>query len=192
VTDKAAYVELDFSDFLGALTFDTTGHLATTFGRAFDQTAYDGEVIVKSPWMTMPDGAQQRVYYTVSLHRLEFLSEEVQSGARSETDSHIILVSRYRAEGQTTKNDLFRSDQKDGLIIRNAAVVNVKFGQGKKVSLQTTDGAEWQLSEEDLMRCDVSPGSGVFISVVPGNDPLMNVNRRGESCLMKVSFVTGW
>jgi len=191
-TDRAVYVEMDFSDFFGALTFDTSAYLAKTIGRAFDRTAYDGQVIIKSPWMKMPNGTEQRVYYTVSLHGLEFLSEEMQSGTRSEADSHMIFVSHYRSEGQTTKSDLFRSDQKDGLIIRNAAVINVKFGQGKTVSLQTTDGAEWQLSEENLIRCGASPGSDVSIIAVPEKSPSMSVVKSGESCRMDVTFVSGW
>lgn len=191
-TDNSVYLELAFSDFIGALVSNNLTDLPKTIGRAFDGTAYGGQVIIKSPWMSMADGTQGRVYYTIPLRDLEFLFEEIQSGTRNESDGLIILVSRYRSEGQTTQSDLLRSDQKDSLIIRNAAVVNVKFGQGETISLQTTDGAEWQVSEENLIRCGVSPGSNVSISVVPESPPFMLAERSGETCRLDVAFVAGW
>jgi hypothetical protein len=191
-TDKAIYIELDFSDLFGALTSDTSVYFAKTIGRAFDQTGYDGQVIVKSPWETMSDGAEQRVYYTIPIPDLEFLSDEILSGARSEADSHVLFVSLYRGEGQTTKSELIRPDQKNELIFRNAAVVNVKFGQGNKVSLQTTDGAEWQLSEENLIRCGVSPGSGVTIIAAPAQPPSLSVQQNGQGCRLDAAFLGGW
>ena len=191
-TDKTIYIELDFSDLLGALTSDTSVYFAKTIGRAFDQTGYDGQVIVKSPWETMSDGAEQRVYYTIPIPDLEFLSDEIQSGARSEADSHIIFVTYFRGEGQTTKSKLIRSDQKDVLIFRNAAVVKVKLGPGTKVSLQTTDGAEWQLSEENLIRCGVSPGSGVTIIAAPAQPPSLSVQQNGQGCRLDAAFLGGW
>jgi hypothetical protein len=191
-TDKALYLEMSFSDLVGALVSNNLADLPMTIGRALDGTAYDGQVIVKSPWMNMTDGTEGRVYDTVPLHALEFLFEELHSGTRSETDSLSILVSRYRGEGQTTKSDLLRSDQKGSLIIRNAAVVTVKFGQDMTASLQTTDGAEWQVSNENLTRCGVSSGSEISILVIPEKSPSMSVQKHGETCHLDAAFESGW
>ncbi len=191
-TYKAIYIEMAFSDFVGALVSNNLADLPKTVGRAFDGTAYDGQVILKSPYMSMADGTQQRVYYTIPLRDLEFLYEEIQSGTRSEASAHIILVSRYRGEGQTTMTSLFRSDQKDSLLFRDAAVVNVRFGQNNTVSLQTTDGAEWRMSEDNLLRCGVSPGSEISLFAVLEKPPALSVQRGGEPCRLDVAFVSGW
>lgn len=191
-TDKSVYLELAFSDLVGALVSDNLADLPKTIGRAFDGTAYDGQVIIKSPWMSMADGTLGRVYDTVPLTGLGFLFEEVRSGTRSEADSLNILVGHYRKEGQTTKSSLFRSDQKDSLIIRDATVVNVKFEPNNKVNLQTTDGAEWQVSEENMMRCGVSPGSNLFLVAVPEKSPSISAKINGKPCPLDVVFVGGW
>ena len=203
-TDKSVYIEVDtsyrtkwavdgdFHDDVGALLSNVYADLPKTIGRAFDSTGYDGQVVVKSPWTNLSDGPQERDYFTVSVRDLEFLYEEIQSGARSDADSHTLLVSRYRSEGQTTLTSLLRPDQEGSLVVRNAAIVATKSGQGNGASVQTTDGAEWRMSEDDLVRCGVSSGSDVSILVVPEKTPALSVQRGGKLCRLDVAFVSGW
>ena len=203
-TDKSVYIEVDtsyrtkwavdgdFHDDVGALLSNVYADLPKTIGRAFDSTGYDGQVVVKSPWTNLSDGPQERDYFTVSVRDLEFLYEEIESGARSDADSHTLLVSRYRSEGQTTLTSLLRPDQEGSLVVRNAAIVATKSGQGNGASVQTTDGAEWRMSEDDLVRCGVSSGSDVSILVVPEKSPALSVQRGGKLCRLDVAFVSGW
>ena len=192
-TDQSIYVELDFSEFVGALVENNLAQLPKTFGKAFDATSYGGQVIVKSPWMSTSGGAQSRIYYTFPLYALEFFFEEIHSGSRSEAESDIALVGDFRGEGQTTLTSLFDSDQKDNsLTIRNAAVVHVSFGQDKSVLLQTTDGAEWGATEQNFSHCGVSPGSEASIVLLPDKPPSLSVDYGGTSCRLDVSFVRGW
>ena len=203
-TDKSVYIEVDTSyrtkwaidgdyhDIVGALLSNVYADLPKTIGRAFDSTGYEGQVVVKSPWTNLSDGPQERDYFTVSVRDLEFLYEEIQSGARSEADSHTLLLSRYRSEGQTTLTSLLRPDQEGSLVVRNAAIVATKSGQGNGASVQTTDGAEWRMSEDDLVRCGVSSGSDVSILVVPEKTPALSVQRGGKPCRLDVAFVSGW
>jgi len=58
--------------------------------------------------------------------------------------------------------------------------------------VQTTDGAEWRMSEDDLVRCGVSSGSDVSILVVPEKTPALSVQRGGKLCRLDVAFVSGW
>lgn len=199
-TDHSVYIEVDtsfrakwaidgdFHDIVGALLSNVYADLPKTIGKAFDSTGYEGQVVVKSPWTNLADGPQERDYFTVSLRDLQFLYEEIQSGARSELDSHTLLLSRYRSEGQTTLASLRRPDQEGSLIVRNAAVVTITHGQGNTTALQTTDGAEWLVSNEDLVRCRVSPGSDVTILVVPDKTPSFSRGR----CRLDAAFVSGW
>ena len=203
-TDKAIYIEVDtsyrtkwavdgdFHDIVGALLSNVYADLPKTIGRAFDGTGYDGQVVVKSPWTNLSDGPQERDYFTVSVRDLEFLYEEIQSGVRSEADSHTLLLSRYRSEGQTTLTSLLRPDQEGSLIVRNVAIVTIKSGQGNTASVQTTDGAEWRMSEDDLVRCGISSGSDVSILDVPEKTPALSVQRGGKLCRLGVEFVSGW
>jgi hypothetical protein len=191
-TDRAIYIELNFPNTFGALTSDATRYLARTVGRAFNGTGYDGQVIVKSPWEKMTNGSEERVYHTISIRDLEFLADEIESGTRSEAESDFILWSRYQGEGQTIKSALRRPDQKDALIVRNAAVVNVKFRKDDKFSLQTTDGSEWELSQENLNRCGAFPGSEVFINALPGETPSISVRQNRGQCLFSATFLGGW
>jgi hypothetical protein len=203
-TDNSVYIEVDtsyrtkwaidgdFHDIVGALLSNVYADLPKTIGRAFDSTGYEGQVVVKSPWSNLSDGPQERDYFTVRVRDLEFLYEEIQSGARSEADSHTLLLSRYRSEGQTTLTSLLRPDQEGSLIVRNAAIVTIKSGQGNTASVQTTDGAEWRVSEVDLVRCGVSPGRDVSILVLPEKTPALSVQRGGEPCRLDVGFVSGW
>jgi hypothetical protein len=203
-TDKSVYIEVDtsyrtkwavdgdFHDDVGALLSNVYADLPKTIGRAFDSTGYDGQVVVKSPWTNLSDGPQERDYFTVSVRDLEFLYEEIQSGARSEADSHTLLLSRYRSEGQTTLTSLLRPDQERSLIVRNAAIVTIKSGQNNAASVRTTDGAEWRVSEVDMVRCGVSPGRDVSILVLPEKTPALSVQRGGEPCRLDIAFVSGW
>ena len=199
-TDNAIYIEVDtsyrtrgavdgdFHDIVGALLSNVYADLPKTIGRAFDGTGYDGQVVVKSPWTNLADGPQERDYFAVSLRDLEFLYEEIQSGARNDADSHTLLLSRYRSEGQTTLASLLRPDQEGSLLVRNAAIITINSGQGNTASVQTTDGAEWRVSNYDLLRCGVSPGSDVSIFVVPDKTPSFSSGR----CRLDATFVSGW
>ena len=198
-TDKSIYIEVetpyrarwavdrDFQNIVGALLSNEYADLPTTIGRAFDNTSYEGQVIVKSPWTSLSDGPQERDYFTVEIRYLEFLYEEIQSGARSAADSHTLLLSLYRSEGQTTLNSLLRPDGEGGHI-RNAAIVTITRGQGNTASLQTTDGAVWLVSNKDLVRCGVIPGSEVSILALPERP----VSISSGHCRIDADFVTGW
>lgn len=191
-TDRSIYVELDFNELVQALVANNWAGLPTTFGKAFDASSYDGQVIVKSPWMGMSDGTQQRVYYLFPLWALEFLYEEIHSGSRSEAESLITLVD-FRSEGQTTLTSLFDSKQKgNDLTLRNAAVVHVNFGHDSSVLLQTTDGAEWRTTEQNFIRCGVYPGKEVEVLATPDMGPSISVDNEGTNCRLDVTFVRGW
>lgn len=191
-TDKSLYVEVD-SDFVDALVSDNWDGLPTIFGKAFDATSYDGQVIVKSPWIGMSDGTQRRIYFTFPLYGLEFLFEEIRSGSRSEAESLITLVGDFRGEGQTTLTNLLDSDQKgNSLTLRNAGIAHVKFGQDNSALLQTTDGAEWQTTEQNLVRCGVLPDSEALILLLPDKPPSFSVDNGGSRCRLDVTFVRGW
>jgi hypothetical protein len=185
-------VDGDFHDIVRALLSNVYADLPKTIGKAFDGTGYDGKIVVKSPWTNLTDGPQERDYFTVSLRDLEFLFEEIQSGTRSEADSHSLLLSRYRSEGQTTLTSLLRPDQEGSLNFRSAAVVTIGFGQDDAVSLRTTDGAEWRISKQDMNRCDISPGSEVSIRAIPGRPVSLSTFKNGDSCKIGADFVTGW
>jgi hypothetical protein len=199
-TDNSVYIEVDtsyrtkwaidgdFHDIVGALLSNVYADLPKTIGRAFDSTGYEGQVVVKSPWSNLSDGPQERDYFTVRVRDLEFLYDEIQSGARNDADSHTLLLSRYRSEGQTTLASLLRPDQEGSLLVRNAAIITIKSGQGNTASVQTTDGAEWRMSNYDLVRCGVSPGSDVSILVVPDKTPSLSSGR----CRLDATFVSGW
>lgn len=203
-TDKSVYIEIDtsyrarwavdedFHDDVGALISNVYTDLPKTFGRTFDRTGYDGEVIVKSPWTNLSDGPQERDFFTVSIRDLEFLYDEIASGARSEADTHMLLLSRYRHEGQTTLASLLRPDQEGSLIVRNAAVVHANFGQDNSVLLQTTDGAEWQTTEQNLIRCGMYPGKEIEVLAIPDKPPSISVDNAGTNCRLDVTFVRGW
>ncbi len=203
-TDKSVYIEIDtsyrtrsavegdFHDIVGALLSNVYADLPKTIGRGFDRTGYDGQVVVKSPWTNSSDGPQERDLFTISVRDLEFLNDEITSGARSEADTHALLLSRYRHEGQTTLASLLRSNQEGSLVFRDTAVVTIKSSQGNSATVQTTDGAEWRASNEDLVRCGVSSGRDVSILVLPGKPPALSLQKDGEPCRVEIGFVSGW
>jgi hypothetical protein len=206
-TDKSIYIEIDTpftykpyieknfienGDFVSAMISNIYANLAQTIGEAFDSTGYNGQVIVKSPWTNITDGPQERNYVTLDVKDLEFLFDEIQSGMSKEEDSHVLLLQFYRSEGQTIMNSLLRPDQKGGLIIRQAAVVTISFGQDNLVSLRTTDGTEWRISNQDMKRCDLSPGSEVSILALPERPVSISASKNGISCKIDAQFVTGW
>jgi hypothetical protein len=201
-TDKSVYIKIetpyrtrwgveeDFKTTVGAWLSNDYADLPKIIGRAFDGTGYDGQVVVKSPWTNVAEGPQERDYFTVSIRDLEFLYEEIQSGARSEADSHTLLLSLCRREGQTSMNSLLRPDG-EGAQTRNAAVVTITRGQGTTASLQTTDGAVWLVSNKDLVRCGVIPGSEVFILALPER-PVSISSRSCRIDAINADFATGW
>ncbi len=203
-TDKSIYIEIDtsyrarwaveedFQDIVGALISNVYADLPKTIGRAFDPTGYDGQVVVKSPWTNSSDGPQERDFFTISVRDLEFLYDEITSGARSEADTHTLLLSRYRHEGQTTLASLLRSDQEGSLVFRDTAVVTIKSSQGNAATVQTTDGAEWRASEQNLIRCGVYPGKEIEVWAIPDKPTTISVDNAGTNCRLDVSFVRGW
>jgi hypothetical protein len=48
------------------------------------------------------------------------------------------------------------------------------------------------MSNDDLVRCGVSPGSNVSILVISEKTPSLSVQKGREPCRLDVAFVSGW
>ena len=183
-TDKSIYIEVDtsyrtrwavdgdFNDDCGSFTLNVYADLPKTIGKAFDEQDTDGQVVVKSPWTNL--GATVLKSAITSRFRSAIWSSSMKRFKAAQEAMRIVIRSygvAIRSEGQTTLNSLLRPDQEGGLIVRNAAIVRLNRVKAIRASVQTTDGAAWRMSEDDLVRCGISSGSDVSILVVPEKSP---------------------
>lgn len=105
-TDSAVYVVLDFPNRFFASTLNYSMELPGTFGEAFDGSAYDGQIVFRSPW----DETGKRSYVIYGLADIELAWEESQAGgseneAKNEAKATVRLALRARGVGVQDRND---------------------------------------------------------------------------------------
>jgi hypothetical protein len=187
---------LEFPTLVSASVSSPAYDLPSTFGKVFSNTGYGGQVIIRSPYLHTVSG-DARVYKIYPLRNLEFAYEEEQSGLRSESESHFLLESRYRGDGQTNARILL-SDPKKESIIRTAVVFEFPNGRADMDVIDTTDGAEWRISTETRTACDVSMGSELHVVAAVGVGdtapvvPIVTVRKDGKPCRLDAVFLKGW
>jgi hypothetical protein len=122
---------------------------------------------------------------------LELCFEEVSSGARDAPGAEFAIISRFESLGQTSERILSPDSGDNELIVRNVALVKLSVGEST-VTLDSSDGAEWQAGFADFSSCAFRPGDAFTISAVRGSGAtLSGIGPLGE-CMMKAKFVKGW
>ncbi len=195
---RTIYIALDFPDLVSALFAANNEELPPTFGSWFDNTGYDGQVIIKSPWTNL-GGSEFRVYYTFPLRAIEFAYEEERSGLRSEFDGGELLRAEFGADGQMSENT-FVEDPKQDSVLRNAALIKFAPEPDDTVIADTTDGAEWRISKESFDHCDLHPGDEIEVStlLITGDTvsthgpPTLTTQKGSVLCKLTSTFVRGW
>ena len=196
-TDKTIYITLDFADLIDALNPANFSELSPTFGRMFDTTGYDGQVVIRSPWTNDSDGLR-RIYYTYPIRAISFAFEEKESGLRDDFDVEDLL-SHFYVPGQMSQY-VFLDDPKEDSVLRDASVVKYAPGPDDTMLVDTTDGAEWKISKDSFDRCDLRPGDKIDVStlVFSGNSasthgpPTLSKGSGWENCKLTASFNKGW
>jgi hypothetical protein len=196
--DKNIYIALDFPSLIDALDGDNLDRLAPTFGSWFDNTGYDGQVVIRSPWMDN-GGNRLRVYYIFPLRAIEFVYEEKESGARGQGLTGDMNV------GEMLRAEFFVPGQMDASTfesspLANAALLRYTPGSDETVLVDMTDGTEWKVSKESFDRCNLHPGDKIDVSTlsVTGNTasthgpPVLSTQKDAEYCKLTASFVKGW
>lgn len=191
-TARKLYIVLDYSDALDVIAAGNGVDLAKSIGRALDDTGYDGQVIVRSPWFASTTG-NERAFRTYPLRDLEFVYEEIQSGSRKEADADLLIATRYLGNGQTDADHLQPAGS-DGVEFRTVGLVRVVPDHDASSLIYTTDGAEWRAPNQSLRRCEVVAGSELNILLVPGQKPSLSVDLASgpPSCKVEAEFVRGW
>lgn len=189
-TDKHIFIVLDFSELAQAIVANNAGDLPGTLGKYLDDTAYDGEVILRSPW-TYGDKGTFRVYREYPLRWIEFAYEEVRSGTRSEADAEMLLISNYEGDGQTNADTLQDKDTSE-VKIRCPVVVRTAPDGSGGMFLYTTDGSEWRIPVTDFANCGVGVGTKLDVAIIPGQKPSFVSRKDGKPCRMLAQFVKGW
>jgi len=189
-TDKHLFIVLDFSELVQALLATNAGDLPGTIGKYLDSTAYDGEVILRSPW-TYSDKGTFRVYKEYPLQWVEFAYEEVRSGTRGEVDAEMLLLRDYEGEGQMDADTLQDKGDSD-FKLRFPVVVRTAPDGTDGLFLFTTDGAEWRIPFTDYVNCGVNVGAELDVAIIPGQKPSINLRKDGEPCKVAAQFVKGW
>jgi len=172
--------------------------LVGSVGRVLDNTGYDGQVVIRSPWTTV-GGILGRVYVIYPLRAVAFAFEEEESGLRDEFDAADMLRANFLISGQMSKNT-FLFDPSDSSVSRDAAVVKYAPGPGDTMVVDTTDGAEWKISKESFDRCNLGLGDEIEVStlLVSGNTaslhgpPTLSIQKGGVVCKLTATFVKGW
>ena len=196
--DQTIYIALDFRNISTSALTDYTFELPATVGKTLDNSGYDGQVILRTPWTESAQGPM-RVYMTLPLKGIEFAFEERQSGLRDDLETWSLLKSNFFENGQLAKGRLF-NDEKDKLRTRNASVLRYLPGPSDTVTLDTTDGAEWLVSRGDFDRCKLSVEGEIQVSTesASGNTvrhagpPTITKQKNGASCAVPASFIQGW
>jgi hypothetical protein len=197
-TSQAIYIALDFGNIMTPTLPEYTFELPSTVGKTLDNSGYDGQVVLRTPWVATVQGAT-RVYRTIPLQGIEFAYEEEQSGLRDELDAWRMLKSSFFESGQIARDRLYYDDTENSLH-RTAAVLRYLAGPSDTVILDTTDGAEWMVSRDDFERCKLSAGSEIQITTesISGNavsrdgPPTITRQEKGVPCAAPASFLKGW
>jgi hypothetical protein len=198
-TDSTVYLLIDFPDFWSPAFSPYRDELPGTIGRAFGDSAVDGQVILRSPWDPGKNGPE-RIYWTYPIRALSFADEEKESGTRTGLNEMWSLMSSFMKTGQTSKDSLFE-DPNHKFLLRTVGVVRYSIGPGQNVTLDTTDGAEWSVPQQIADRCAIREGTELEISTQSVNDHVVTfdgpptiTNRqvRGECWSERVGFLGAW
>ena len=195
-TNQTIYIALDFRKISTPALIDYTYELPSTVGKTLENSGYDGQVILRTPW-TDTDQGPKRAYLTLPLHGIEFAFEERQSGLRDDLEAWNLLKSNFFESGQLTRGRLF-ADDKQNSRTQKAAVLRYLPGPSDTVTLDTTDGAEWMVSRDDFDRCKLNVEGQVSIDAKSGNTvshdgaPTITKQKNGEPCAVPASFIQGW
>ena len=196
--DQTIYIALDFRNISTPALTDYTYELASTVGKTLDNSGYDGQVILRTPWTDTNQGPM-RVYMTLPLKGIEFAFEERQSGLRDDLETWSLLKSNFFESGQIARGRLF-SGEKESARTQKAAVLRYLPGPSDTVTLDTTDGAEWMVSRGDFDRCKLNVEGQIQVSTLSKSGSAMDQNgqptltkqKNGESCAVPASFIQGW
>jgi S1-C subfamily serine protease len=191
-TGSSVYVVLDFPNLLMPFLGFSSSFGEPMVNAFHDLDRYDGDVILRSPWLTHTDGTKERYYIEYSLHWLGFIYDEVTSGVRTKTDGRILLNRNWaRQVGQVYPHDIFNEDAKTGtLVARHAAVYKV-IPVATHTQIQLTDGSEWNVFQASA--CTVSVGdelSVVAIKAADGEDQHISLTK--GQCKVNASLVGAW
>jgi hypothetical protein len=193
-TDNRIYIALDFADLMNALLgASQQEELPTAFGGWFDNTGYDGQVIIRSPW-TDNGGQALRVYYIFPLRAIEFAYEEKESGLRDEFGVGELLRTEFEVSGQVSEHTFESS------VLANAAVVRYAPGSDDTVIVDMTDGAEWKIPRESFDRCNLGTGVEINVStlLITGSTaslhgpPVLSTQKDAVFCKLSATFMKGW
>lgn len=192
-TDSTVYLALDFPDWASALNPANDEKLPPTVGRMFDNTGYDGQVLIRSSWATLGD-SPFRVYYILPLRGIEFAYEEMESGLREEFDGGELLRTEFEANGQMKENTFEPS------ILANPAVVRYAPGAEGTMVVDMTDGSEWKVSKESFDRCSLQQGDKIDVStlLISGGmasfngPPVLSKQKAGQYCKLTAGYVRAW
>lgn len=188
---SAVFVQIQFPNASDAVMANNMEHLFAAFGRVFDGTAYSGTVALRSPWWELTNGDRARVNKVYDISRLELAFEEVNSGSRDAAGAEFAVISRFGSAGQMSERFLSPDSGDNDLIIRNVALVRLFLGE-TAITLDTTDGAEWQATFEEFSSCGFQPGDSFEVTAVSGETATISGTGSLGMCRMKARFVRGW
>ena len=198
-TDSTLYLALDFTNVMVALFGANVYELPPTIGKILDNTGYDGQVVIRSPWTNDSDGPR-RIYYMYPIRAISFAFEEKESGLRNDFDVEDLLRHFY-VPGQMSENTfLFGDDPTEKFVLRNAAVVKSAPGPDGTVLIDTTDGAEWKVSKESFDHCNLGSGDEIEVDTLvfsgntasAGGPPTVTVQKGSVHCKLTATFIKGW
>jgi Trypsin-like peptidase domain len=178
-TDNSVYIVLDFPNILDAALVNNAWPMLDAFGKAFDETGYEGEVIFKTPW----SGSGARLYRMYSLREIEFWWEEAHAGVTDKADAALNLHESAE-EGQEDKDNFPAT-------VRYSAVVSVtSVPSSRLVLVDLTDGSEWSFPADTEPGCDLVPGAMV-LEAKP-MEPNASPRATYRTCNSIGTFVQGW
>jgi hypothetical protein len=192
-TDTSMYIVLDFSNWFYAKTVNYVEELADTFGKAFDGTAYEGQVIFRSPW----DETGKRTYEIYHLSGIELVWQESQAGgredeAKNEAKAGVELLLRGEGSGVQDRND-YGNTSSIAAVVKTAPITGTD-----RVLVDLTNGSEWSVKQEDAARCPLTVGMDVLVSWRDSKEGQPKVRQYtlwpGPSMKTSVpaDFVQGW
>jgi hypothetical protein len=185
-TSSRIDVVLDFPNSFDATFLNYTFPLLGTFGAAFDDTAYDGQVIFRSPW----SDAGERLYRMYPLHDIEFAWEEAHSGARSEIASDALLTVLFLQDGITgVEGRHALSGKKRALRMPDVVRVTPVPSSGFDL-VDLTDGSEWSVPTNGGEECDLTIGTRVTEIAAPAGRGRLRLD--GCESGPHATFVQGW
>jgi hypothetical protein len=154
-TNKSVYVVLDFPNFFDALVGNYRFELPDTFGKAFDGTAYQGQVVFRSPW----NETGNRTYNMYDLGGLELAWEENHAAGK---DTALAMKLVFEAEENGVEGRKALTSGKHGTL-RMSDVVRVAQVHGSGVVMaDLSDGSEWSFPARFVPGCQLAVGTTVF------------------------------